>query len=239
MSLCRHCIGTIKHGAPRPSIRAVRSLATTSRLQSDTADELRKAKERAWYLEPAPLPNRAEGSRTPAARQSQPRFTTFDPESTRSDISPQSIVPLPDNATDPLLVKLHEHLTTQSDSVDPSTVRFLHPSSSRILQDHGGIEGSLLGESGGTSWQWVVVCQVRGRGRGVVNRAEKEIRKWVSVLSEGTCSGVFLRKDRADEIDAGRARPSHEVENRVSSRERHGLGHGPCRRRRLCQSLHG
>jgi hypothetical protein len=80
----------------------------------------------------------------------------------------------------------------------------LHPASSQLLSEQtdkmASEEGSgyeaLLGESGGTGWEWVVVCQVRGRGRGVINRAEKEIRKWVSptfqALTTLTCSHPSL-----------------------------------------------
>jgi len=84
------------------------------------------------------------------------------------------------------LVQLHDHLTKQSDSVDAGSVRFLHTPSSSFLaaSPEGQGEGvALLGESGGTNWEWVVTCQVKGRGRGVLNRAEKEIRKWVCPCS--------------------------------------------------------
>ena len=140
-------------------------------------DELEKAKARAWYLDPKPRQHEASTS-----KPRQPRFTTFDPESTRSDAEVQHIEPLPSNATSPILVQLHDHLTKQSDSVDAGSVRFLHTPSSRFLaaSPEGQGEGvALLGESGGTNWEWVVTCQVKGRGRGVLNRAEKEIRKWV------------------------------------------------------------
>lgn len=36
-----------------------------------------------------------------------------------------------------------------------------------------GLEGS------GPAWEWVGVVQVRGRGRGVVRRADGVVRRWV------------------------------------------------------------
>lgn len=196
MSLCRRCSlrqlpSTVTHAYGR----ACRPFSTTLIRRDDSGDELQRVKQRAWYLDPSPSP--VSSSQTGPSRPRQPRFTTFDPESTRSETDPdaQTITPLPANAkTSPILVQLHEHLTRQSDSVDPSSVRFLHPPSSKILRDRSELgEGSLMGESGGTGWQWVIVCQVRGRGRGVVNRAEKEVRKWVSLSSLACdCSSAEL-----------------------------------------------
>lgn len=164
-----------------------RYITTTSTKYNDRDthnEELERAKARAWYLDPAPT---SGPTSTPQAGPSiptprKPTFTTFDPDSTRSDLQNQEISPLPPNASSPLLHQLHDHLTRSSDSVDHASVRFLHTPSSSLLKMQEGVEGSLLGESGGTSWEWVVTCQVRGRGRGVLNRAEKEIRKWVSLL---------------------------------------------------------
>jgi hypothetical protein len=175
MSSCRTCLSRLSS----PMEIGRRSWPLQARAFASTPvgrnDELEKAKARAWYLDPKPK----------ASTSRQPRFTTFDPESTRSDLETQQIIPLPSNATSPILVQLHDHLTKQSDSVDAGSVRFLHTPSSRFLaaSPAGDGEGvALLGESGGTNWEWVVTCQVKGRGRGVLNRAEKEIRKWVCPL---------------------------------------------------------
>lgn len=188
MSLCRSCLSKLSS----PSVIHTGRRSTLSPIPIQTRafnatpvkrnDELEKAKARAWYLDPKPSPPQPQAS-TSTSRQ--PRFTTFDPESTRSDLQDQQIEPLPSNATSPILIQLHEHLTKASDSVDASSVRFLHTPSSRFLaaSPAGDGEGvALLGESGGTNWEWVVTCQVKGRGRGVLNRAEKEIRKWVCLL---------------------------------------------------------
>lgn len=178
MSLCRSCLKNLSSPSARDIARRSVYRAFSSTLVGRN-DELEKAKARAWYLDPKPSqPQSAASSSTPR----QPRFTTFDPSSTRSDIDVQQIEPLPSNATSPILVQLHDHLTKQSDSVDAGSVRFLHTPSSRFLAASPGGDGegvALLGESGGTNWEWVVTCQVKGRGRGVLNRAEKEIRKWV------------------------------------------------------------
>ena len=182
MSLCRTCLRL-------SSAREIARRSTIARAFSSTTvgrnDELEKAKARAWYLDPKP-DNPAPQPQASSSSSRQPRFTTFDPESTRSDLEVKHIVPLPSNATSPILIQLHDHLTKQSDSVDASSVRFLHTPSSKFLApapEGEGEGGALLGESGGTNWEWVVSCQVRGRGRGVLNRAEKEIRKWVCCLS--------------------------------------------------------
>jgi hypothetical protein len=185
MSLCRSCLNRLTSSSSssatvrRSSPIAARAIHNTYP-RRDT-DELAKAKARAWYLDhspPTPTPQAGPSSKP------TPRFTTFDPESTRSAVDAITIQPLPANATSPILVQLHEHLTSQSDSVDASSVRFLHAPSSRLLRSQAGLEDNeaLLGESGGTNWEWIVTCQVKGRGRGVLNRAEKEIRKWVRFL---------------------------------------------------------
>lgn len=43
----------------------------------------------------------------------------------------------------------------------------------------------------GARWDWVVVLQVKGRGKGVVGRAERVIRQWV-------CSSFFFPIDVPD-----------------------------------------
>jgi hypothetical protein len=187
MSFCRTCTSRLAQhalkGVARPTATSSRYIASTS-IRSENNDALDRAKARAWYLDPKPTPADTAGPSKPTRRE--PRFTTFDPESTRSDLVTEDIIPLHENATSPLLAQLHDHLTRQSDSVDHASVRFLHTPSSGLLrtqtqeQEGLGVDGALLGESGNTNWEWVVTCQVRGRGRGVLNRAEKEIRKWVS-----------------------------------------------------------
>ena len=190
MSLCRSCLLRL---TPSPSNLARRAAPIGARAIHDTYprrdnDEFAKAKARAWYLDPSPPTTSPQAGPSKPA----PRFTTFDPESTRSAVDAITIEPLPSNATSPILIKLHDHLTSQSDSVDAGSVRFLHAPSARLLRSQAGLEENeaLLGESGGTNWEWIVICQVRGRGRGVLNRAEKEIRKWVRrrQWSQSTCS---------------------------------------------------
>lgn len=220
MSLCRHCLRQATPAFTRTVLghAGARSYSRSfvAQVGKDTSEELEKVKARAWYLDPSPSssststptpsnsPSQLPGSASTSTPKRQPRFTTFDPESTRSDNldTQRTIIPLPENATSPILIQLHRHLTAQSDSVDPTSVRFLHPSTSRILTEQSGTGeegtevgyGSLLGDSGGTGWEWVVVCQVKGRGRGVINRAEKEIRKWVCpVTHEITTKTISCR----------------------------------------------
>jgi hypothetical protein len=216
MSLCRSCLHRLSQssklnltGRPLAQARFI-SYSHTFRIEND---ELSKAKARAWYLDPTPS---ASSAPTPSSSSKRtPKFTTFDPESTRSDIETEQIHPLPPNATSPLLITLHEHLTRQSDSVESGSVRFLHAPSSQLVRprSEGDEEGysALLGESGGTNWEWVVTCQVKGRGRGVLNRAEKEIRKWVCPLSLlYVISSDDLANDRCVRVlERGRDRGLH------------------------------
>ena len=201
MSLCHHCLRrattAISRGVVVPAVSRSFSASASRWAGKEPSEELEKVKARAWYLDPSPpstsssTPSASSSAASPAeSLRRQPRFTTFDPESTQSDVSQaqRAIQELPENAKSAILVQLHRHLTQQSDSVDPTSVRFLHPATSKLLSEESGTGqegeasgyGNLLGESGGTGWEWVVVCQVKGRGRGVINRAEKEIRKWVS-----------------------------------------------------------
>lgn len=165
-----------------------------------------EARQRAWYLEDedAPSPPAAGPSTRPAPRQ--PKFTRYDPQSTTSEISTGNDVvrPLPTDAP-PHFASLHDLLTT-SDLIEPSSVRFLYTpaaepgpdaSLTRVTRRWGpGIRRwaaedtspgpalgrgtrPLFGEVGAT-WDWVIVAQVKGRGKGVVARAERMIRLWVS-----------------------------------------------------------
>ncbi|KAI9634538.1 uncharacterized protein MKK02DRAFT_38067 [Dioszegia hungarica] len=167
------------------SIRAARSIFSTSTLRSDlppsaSTTELEQqrqaAKQRAWYLDPsdsAPPPSLAPSSK--------PRFTTFDPSSTLPTAAPALPArPLPDNAPSHF-APLHHFLTTL-ELLEPSSVVFLHTPSSGSLQR----DEEELGVGGiGARWEWVVVAVVRGRGKGVVGRAERAVRLWSKVVDEG------------------------------------------------------
>lgn len=283
MSLCRHCLRQAAPALTRSVVRSVGpvgarsySRSTVAQAGKDTSEELEKVKARAWYLDPSPADastststeshssSQSSDTATISTPRRQPRFTTFDPESTRSDNldTQRTIIPLPENATSPILVQLHRHLTAQSDSVDPTTVRFLHPATSRILTEQSGTTeegegvgyGSLLGESGGTGWEWVVVCQVKGRGRGVINRAEKEIRKWVCpsihIISNPKPSAAVALQTKGFAwmtgvgnveltiVDEGGTRKANQVENSFEGRGGYGLGNDTCWRGGLCQLVH-
>ena len=49
---------------------------------------------------------------------------------------------------------------------------YAHNSAEEVVVPHG---------SAGPLWDWVVVGVVKGTGRGVVGRADRAVRKWVSV----------------------------------------------------------
>jgi hypothetical protein len=53
-----------------------------------------------------------------------------------------------------------------------------------------------VGDSGFEArWEWVGVCEVKGRGKGVVARAERSLRTWVSGVAIRRCSCPILLRD--------------------------------------------
>lgn len=151
---------------------------TTS--SSDLEAERESARKRAWYLEESPS-SPSSSSSTPQlpSLSRQPNFTTFNPFSTLPlPLAPSAPPrPLPSNAPN-YFRALHAFLTTSTDVIDPSSVVFLHTPSARAVMD----TQEELGVGGtGARWEWVVVGVVKGRGKGVVGRAERAVRIWVSL----------------------------------------------------------
>lgn len=170
-TICSQCARRIR--SDRMSARAFYTF-TAVRSESSSVTELESqreaAKQRAWYL-PA-----ESTSKDTQQSPSIPRFTTFDPLSTvPTPASSAPARPLPSNAPSHFR-SLHQFLTT-SELLEPSSISFLHtPSSGSMLRNE-----EELGVGGiGASWEWVIVAVVRGRGKGVVGRAERAVRVWVS-----------------------------------------------------------
>lgn len=147
---------------------------------------------RTWFLDPEPssLPSSPSSSSPSSSssqhgskRQPRPRFTTFDPSSTTPDLPSQPLTPLhPQAESSPFLRGLYDHLTTLEDLV-PESIVFLHtPTSRKVLSSSAsmGGGGEMIPNTGSTRWDWIVVAQVRGRGKGVIGRAERSLRGWVS-----------------------------------------------------------
>ncbi|RSH92697.1 hypothetical protein EHS25_008142 [Saitozyma podzolica] len=176
--------------------------------QSEEVRAREAARARAWYLNDTPstpssppspftrsTPSSSSSSPTPPIRP-QPRFTTFDPNrttSTPSSSDPDSpLTPLPSFAPDHLH-PLHAFLVA-NELIEPGTVQFLHTPSSGVSGSEDSRE-VIVGDSGFEArWEWVGVCEVKGRGKGVVARAERSLRTW-------------LRDNPVPKLSAPRAKP--------------------------------
>lgn len=178
---------------------------------------LEAIKRRAWYLDTpphldphsssCPSSSSSQAPRTPA----RPKFTTFDPDRTLPQPSPSApLPPLPLNAPD-YIQPLHAFLG-ESELLDRGSVVFLHAPSaafSRGGQERERERERERGRAGGgeergeeelssgaqPTWEWVVCATVKGRGKGVVGRAERELRVWVSDGSVGLVHPLSARCD--------------------------------------------
>jgi hypothetical protein len=160
---------------PKPEPSASTSTSTpTSRASSSSKLAQSEARARAWYLPSAPA----------TVSKKNPIFTTFDPSRT-SSLLPSEIVlkPLPANTPDNLR-PLHRFLTEEcADVLDVGSVVFLHTPSASAGNVGLGDTIKFDGDSGrevGGRWEWVVSAEVKGVGKGVVGRADRYIRLWVS-----------------------------------------------------------
>lgn len=149
------------------------------------------ARARAWYLDDTPSNPLTRSTSSPSSSGSspippirpQPRFTTYDPNRTTStpsssdpDLNP--LIHLPTFAPDHLH-PLHAFLVA-NELIEPGTVQFLHTPSSGVSGSDDSRE-VIVGDRGFEArWEWVGVCEVKGRGKGVVARAERSLRTWVS-----------------------------------------------------------
>ncbi|KAK8865692.1 hypothetical protein IAR55_000837 [Kwoniella newhampshirensis] len=170
----------------RPFSSTGQWLDTSSTSNGDRDESFDKPKINTWFLNRSSTPS----SSSPAEKTSdathlrRPTFTPYDPSSTTTTSSQHLLAaPLPASAP-PYLQKLHNYLTSPSSEstevILPHTILFLDTRSySRELQERG--EGEMIESEGGTggNWEWVVVGQVKGRGRGVVARADGMIRRWL------------------------------------------------------------
>ena len=153
----------------------------------DPKSALASAKERAWYLDDE-TPSSSSSTSQPlcASTKAQPNFVTFDPTrttSTPSSASSRKIQPLPSDAPEDLAT-LHQFLTSREAAyvLDTSSVVFLN---TKHAGKHMLGEGEVIKvegvDVGAPVWKWIVVCVVKGRGKGVVGRAERALRVWVSL----------------------------------------------------------
>ena len=152
------------------------STPSSSRSAPRSAEEARAS---AWYLDDDPPPSSPSSSSTSSTPK--PRFTTFDPSRTTTDSQALPVQPLSPSAPD-WLKPLHTYMTGEAgDVLEPHTVSFMPTRLSPALRPE---EGEIRAGGGrpGPLWDWVVVGVVKGTGRGVVGRADRAIRKYVSLL---------------------------------------------------------
>ncbi|WWD18129.1 hypothetical protein CI109_102578 [Kwoniella shandongensis] len=161
----------------RPQLDNQTNLDTSVR-HAESGD---KPKINTWFLN---TPSSSTSSASQTVRQ--PKFTAYDPSTTTSSTPSSSqldAAPLPPTAP-PSLQPLYDYLTSStsesSEVVLSHTVQFfdtrLYVST---LQERGEGEVIRTPDEVGGNWEWVVVVQVKGRGRGVVARADGMIRRWL------------------------------------------------------------
>lgn len=166
--------------APTPSESSPTSGSPTARPLSPSSSSTRESGS----------PRSAQLAQSPR----QPVFTSYDPSRTTAS-APTSTpsAPLPSSAP-AHLHPLHAFLT-QSELIQEGSVVFVHTPSSPHAQGVGGdVAASVgagtgkeelqVGDISGTdpSWEWVVMGVVKGRGKGVVARAERALRVWVRLV---------------------------------------------------------
>ena len=167
--------------------------STVNRIEEeyvDPSEALRQAREKAWYLETEDDPSESTSSSSPwivdpetgAPKRRTPRFVTFDPNRTTQDVGEEVIQALP-ASTPEYLKPLYAYLTSDQarDIIDPTSVRFIR---TRDAPEWSIGEGSLIqpaGEDGPKpTYEWIIVAVVKGYGKGVIGRAERALRVWVS-----------------------------------------------------------
>lgn len=201
MRQCARClVGTSRAGSRSIIAPRLQAFSSTSLLSNatdrplpteeeepaqDPREALRQAKASAWYLEdedaPSIPPSTSQSSSTDRLIKAQPRFVTFDPNQTTSELVERKIEPLPSNAPG-RLTPLHEWMTSDDADMilDVNTVRFISTREGKSFNVGEGevIKISQAGTSAG--YEWLVTAVVKGRGKGVVRRAERAVRLWVS-----------------------------------------------------------
>ncbi|WVQ97227.1 hypothetical protein IAU59_004337 [Kwoniella sp. CBS 9459] len=150
-----------------------------------------------WFLDPSFSPstpsktanNETSTSSSLNTQIRQPIFTPYNASTTSPDASAETasapMPPLPSN-TPSQLHPLHSFLTSSTteaaDVIQLSTVQMFDTALlNEYLEKRG--EGSMLddvdGKERGGNWDWVVTAVVKGRGRGVVARADGVVRRWL------------------------------------------------------------
>jgi len=166
----------------------------------DPASALASARQRAWYLEeqddlPITSSQEKDTTKGEGKAKDQPNFVTFDPDRTTTSRASSKIKPLPTDAPAEL-GPLHEWLTSRDAAyvLDTSSVVFLN---TKTAGKHMVGEGEVIKVDGvdiaAPVWEWIVVAVVKGRGKGVVGRAERALRIWVSAGCCASTSHCFAR----------------------------------------------
>ncbi|OCF42474.1 hypothetical protein I317_03719 [Kwoniella heveanensis CBS 569] len=116
----------------------------------------------------------------------QPIFTSYNASTTSPSASPvASPPPLPSN-TPSQLFSIHSFMTSpQSEAADVIQLATVQMFDTTLLNEYleRRGEGSMLddvdGRERGGNWDWVITAVVKGRGRGVVARADGVVRRWL------------------------------------------------------------
>ena len=141
----------------------------------DPRSALEKAKENAWYLE------EEETERPVSSEKASPIFTTFDPDRTTTSASSFKITPLPPSAPREI-EPLYDWLIGDDAAhvLDVGSIKFFKTTEASLDSTGGRDMVNIPGGDVGANWDWIVVAVVKGRGKGVVGRAERALRTWVS-----------------------------------------------------------
>lgn len=200
--------------APAPSSSSSRDRPIRTSFPERTFDDadydpqaaLAAAKENAWYLDdadPSPSgsspssPSSTVSSTAGAPQPRQPVFTTFDADRTTATAPKRKIKPLPAGAP-PALEAIHGWMTSKEAAfvLDPSSVRVMRTRDAGLAMTGEGEIIKVEGADGvGPKWEWIVTGVVRGKGKGIVGRAERALRLWVSRAS--------VRYEGRRELDKG------------------------------------
>ncbi|WVF70863.1 hypothetical protein IAT40_005657 [Kwoniella sp. CBS 6097] len=170
------------------------STATASPSQEKPVGD-QKQKINTWFLDPSFSPSSSASQQSSSSSFSsdnqirQPVFTPYNASTTTSTSNSNSsttpIHHLPTN-TPTQLHPIHSFLTCSTaeaaDVIQLPTVQIFDTTLlNEYLEKRG--EGSILddvdGKERGGNWDWVITAVVKGRGRGVVARADGVIRRWL------------------------------------------------------------
>ncbi|WVN85457.1 uncharacterized protein L203_100603 [Cryptococcus depauperatus CBS 7841] len=164
--------------------RQPQRLLTTSLWASSQQDE--RPKIQTWFLkQPLAQPSESEACNAPTDMIPAPSPLPLGLPPALQKFHAFLTEPSPSQASEVILPHTLSFFNTRSASASPEAAHFLHDFEFSAKGDRmiGNLleEGEVIkGEDAvSPAWEWVGVVQVRGRGRGIVNRADGVIRRWL------------------------------------------------------------